>query len=130
MAKKRSSNETKDLLEDVFQKRPGSQLVDFLNEGACLQATVEGRTFSLEKKDGTLEISEGGPESPDITVELNRAACLYLAGSREPEDFVTRTRECIDRTHGNCEMTYEINASVVRMLTKGYLDFARKMGII
>lgn len=130
MAAKKTGKSTKKLIEGVFKKYPGSKLAEFLKEGACIQARVEGDPFALEKKDGDLEITEGLPESPDISVELNREACEYLASSRELEDFVTRTRECVDRSHGKCEMTYEINANVVRMLSKGYLDFARRMGII
>lgn len=130
MAKKKPTRKTIDLLEGVFNEYPGTQLVEYLKEGACLQATVEGECFSLEKVDGYLEITEGELESPDITVELNREACEYLAKSKELDDFVVRTRECVNRTHGECVMTYEINAGVTRMLFKGYLDFARKMGII
>lgn len=130
MAKKKPAKKTIDLLEGVFNKYPGTKLAEYLKEGACLQATVEGDCFSLEKTDSHLEITEGELEFPDITVELNREACEYLAKSKEPADFVIRTRECINRSHGDCVMTYEINAGVTRMLFKGYLDFARKMGII
>ncbi len=130
MTRKKHTKKTRDLLEVVFNKYPGTLLVEYLKEGACLQATVEGECFSLEKMDGHLQITGGELESPDITVELNREACEYLAKSKELEDFVTRTRECVNQTHGNCVMTYEINAGVTRMLFKGYLDFARKMGIV
>lgn len=91
---------------------------------------MEGEYFTLEKKDGMLEIGEGKLESPDISVELNRAACEYLAGCEELEDFVTRTRECVNRTHDDCVLTFEVNAGPARMLMKGYLDFARKMGLL
>jgi len=122
--------ETIQLIAGVFQEYPGSKLVEFLKDGACLQAYVEGDAFSLEKCDGVLVISEEEIESPDITVELNREACLYLAASEELEDFVTRTRECVRGTHDACVMTYKVNASPPRMLMKGYLDFARKMGLL
>lgn len=130
MARKKAEKETIDLLVEVFGEYPGSMLVEYLKDGACLQATVEGQTFSLEKADGVLLISEEELEYPDITVHLNREACEYLAASSKLEDFVTRTKECIHGPHGNCRMTYEINAGVTRMLMKGYLDFSRKMGII
>lgn len=130
MSARKKEKPTIELLLDVFQDYPGSQLVDYLKDGACLQGTVEGDVFGLEKSDGILLISKGKPESPDITVELNREACEYLAASEKPEDFVTRTRECVNGTHGDCRMTYRINASPPRMLMKGYLDFARKMGLL
>jgi len=130
MAKKRSRGQAIDLLDGVFRKYPGSRLVEFLGEGACLQATVDGDSFSLTKVDGVLAIVEEVLESPDISVDLNRAACEYLAGSKKLEDFVTRTRQCIKGTHNDCRMSYEVNASMARMLTKGYLGFARNMGII
>lgn len=130
MAKKKAHKETIELLAGVFGEYPGYLLVEYLKDGACLQATVEGETFSLEKANGVLTISAEELESPDITVELNREACEYLAASEELEDFVTRTRECINGDHGNCLMSYEINAGVTRMLMKGYLDFSRKMGLI
>lgn len=127
MAKKK---EPIDLVREVFDRYPGTKLVEYLKEGACLQATVEEEDFSLEKKDGSLLIIEGRLDSPDISVVLNRAACEYLAASKEPDDFVTRTRECINRKQGKCEMDYEVNAGLPRMLVKGYFDFARKLGII
>lgn len=130
MAKKKSATETIDLLLEMFQEYPGSIVVERLKDGACLQATVGGQAFSLEKSDGMLLISEGAPESPDISVDLNRKACEYLAGSENPDDIITRTRECISGTHDDCTMTYSIDASPPRMLLKGYLDFARKMGLL
>lgn len=130
MAKKKSPEELQGLLVEIFQEYPGSQVVGYLKDGACLQATVDGQCFSLEKTDGVLMISEGAPEYPDISVDLNLEACRYLAGCEELDDVVTRTRECIHGTHGNCKMTYKIDASPPRMLLKGYLEFARRMGIL
>ncbi|MCG2796230.1 MAG: hypothetical protein L6427_10280 [Actinomycetia bacterium] len=130
MAKKKPPEEAIDLLLEIFQEYPGSQVVGYLKDGACLQATVDGQPFGLEKTDGVLMISEGAPEFPDITVNLNLEACQYLAGCKELEDVVARTRECIHGTHGNCTMAYSIDASPPRMLLKGYLDFARKMGLL
>lgn len=127
---KKKRKETIDLVVEVFQEYPGSVLVYYLRDGACLQATVEEDKFALEKSDGILLISPGELEFPDITVWLNKAACEYLAAAEVPQDFVTRTRECIRGTHKPCLMTYEINASVTRMLMKGYLDFVRKLGLI
>ena len=130
MAKKRSKPDILELLTEVFGKYPGNRLAGYLKDGACLEASVDGVTYTLEKRDGELCFEEGAPECPDISVELNRAACQYLADSREMEDFVTRTRECIDGSHNRCRMTYKINAPWPRMLMKGYLDFARKMGLL
>jgi hypothetical protein len=129
MARKKGK-ETIDLLVEVFQEYPGSELVEYLKDGACLQATVDDECFSLEKADGVLFISEGELESPDLTVWLNREACEYLSSSEEVRDFVTRTRQCIRGTHDDCRMTYEVNASVPRLLMKGYLDFMRKLGLV
>ena len=130
MAKKKAVVETIDILVEMFQEYPGSVVVERLRDGACLKATVDGHEFSLEKTDGVLMISEGAPVSPDISVEMNREACEYLAGSENPEDVITRTRECIDGKHDDCTMSYSIDASPPRMLLKGYLDFARKMGLL
>ncbi|MBU4175220.1 MAG: hypothetical protein KKB90_13560 [Actinobacteria bacterium] len=130
MAKKKPAVETIDLLVKMFQEYPGSVVVERLRDGACLEATVDGQEFGLEKTDGVLMISEGAPVSPDISVELNREACDYLAGSETPDDVITRTRECINGTHDDCTMTYSIDAGPPRMLLKGYLDFARKMGLL
>jgi len=130
MTKKEGPVNTIDLLVEVFGEYPGCLLVEYLKDGACLNATVEGESFSLEKTDGVLVISEEVLDSPDITVSLNREACEYLASSEKLEDFTNRTRECIRGTHGGCRMTYEINAGPARMLMKGYLDFSRKMGLI
>ena len=79
MTAKPKPKSTIELLLSVFQDYPGSQLVDYLKDGACLQGTVDGEVFGLEKSDGILLISRGRPESPDITVEMNRDACEYLA---------------------------------------------------
>lgn len=126
MAKK----DIKKLLDEAFGQPPGCRLVEPLKEGACLQATVDGKVYKLEKTGRELVITEGAPASPDISVELNRAACEYMAASEELQDFVTRARECINETHDNCYMTYEINAGITRMLLKGYLDFARMLRIM
>lgn len=130
MPKKKTPEERFDLILSVFQEYPGCQLVDYLKNGACLQATVDGQPYTLEKENGVLLIGEGTLEDPDLTVELNEEACEYLAASEELTDFVTRTRECVRGTHGNCRMSYKVNASPPRMLLKGYLDFARKMGLL
>lgn len=128
--KKKPKRDTIDVVVDVFSEYPGSQLIEYLKDGACIQATVEDRCFSLEKVNGILEICEEEMDSADFAVVLNRAALDYLAGSEELEDFVTRTRECLHGKRDECEMTYEVIASPPRMLLKGYLEFARKMGLL
>lgn len=128
MAKKKK--DLVDLFEEVFGDYPGSKLVEPLKDGACLQATVDGTCIMGEKRGRQFLISEGVLDNPDITVELNRAACEYMAGSEELEDFVVRARECIEQKHGDCVMTYEFNAGWTRLILKGYLDFARTLGIV
>jgi hypothetical protein len=128
MAKKKK--DVLELFEEVFGKYPGSKLVEPLKDGACLQATVDGRDIKGEKRARAFVISEGMLDHPDISVEMNRAACEYMAASEELEDFVTRARECIERKHGNCYMTYEFNAGWTRLILKGYLDFARMLKIV
>lgn len=130
MAKKKFPKDVKGLLEEVFAQPPGSELARPLREGAALQATVEGETFSLTKRNGRLVVTEGGLSSPDITVDLNRAACEYMASSDELDEFVSRARECIRRERDACYMDYEFNAGYSRLIMKGYLDFARRFGII
>lgn len=128
MAKKKK--DVVELFDEVFCNYPGSKLVEPLKDGACLQATVDGRDIKGEKKGRTFVVSEGVLSSPDITVEMNRSACEYMAASVELEDFVTRARECIEQTHGNCYMTYEYNAGWTRLILKGYLDFARMLKLV
>jgi len=118
------------LFEEVFGDYPGCKLVEPLKDGACLQATVDDRHIRGEKISGEFVISEGLLDNPDITVELNRAACEYMAASEELEDFMVRARECINESHDDCYMTYEFNAGWTRLLLKGYLDFARTLKII
>ncbi|PKQ27843.1 MAG: hypothetical protein CVT63_05800 [Candidatus Anoxymicrobium japonicum] len=120
----------KKLLEEVFGKYPGCKLIEPLKSGACLQATVEGKDYSIEKVEREIVISQGAHENPDLSVELNRAACEYMAASEKLEDFVIRARECINQTHDDCVMTYEVNAGIPRMLLRGYLDFARTLRIV
>ena len=128
MAKKKQ--DLIDLFEEAFGNYPGSKLVEPLKEGACLQATVDGTCIKGEKRGRDFLISEGELDNPDISVELNRAACEYMAGSQELDDFVVRARECIEQKHGDCYMTYEFNAGVTRLILKGYLDFARMLRVI
>jgi hypothetical protein len=119
-----------ELFDEVFGNYPGSKLVEPLKDGACLQAKVDGRYIKGEKRGRRFVVSEGVLASPDITVEVSRAACEYMAASEELDDFVVRARECIEGTRKNCTMTYEFNASWTRLLLKGYLDFARALRII
>jgi len=126
---KKAKKDTLSLIEGVFKKRPGSELAKFLKEGACIEACVDGEHFRLEKTDGQLMVTPGEVSSPDISVEMNRAACEYLASSKKLDDFVKRTRECIDGTNPDCKIKYR-TAGMPRLLLKGYLDFARKIGII
>ena len=128
MAKKKK--DVIDLFEEVFANYPGSRLVEPLKDGACLQATGEGRDIKGEKIGRRFFVSEGALANPDITVELTRAACEYMAESEELEDFVVRARECIEKAHGSCYMTYEFNAGWTRLILKGYLDFARMLRVI
>lgn len=119
-----------DLFEEVFGDYPGSKLVEPLKDGACLQATVDGEDIMGEMCGREFVISEGVLDNPDITVEMNRAACEYMAASEELDDFVVRARECIEQSHGDCVMTYEFNAGWTRLILKGYLDFARMLRVI
>lgn len=130
MAGKRKPRETFDLLQEVFGTPPGSELGKPLRDGASIQGTVEGEDFSLVKRDGTLVISEGPVHNPDISVELNRASCEYIAGAGELSQFVERARECIKGERDGCIFTYSYEASLPRLLMKGYMDFARAFGII
>lgn len=127
MAKKK---DVLQLLTEVFGSYPGSRLLEPLKDGACLQGRIAGKDYKLEKRGRETVICEGVLANPDISVEMNRAAAEYLAESEEPREFVTRARECIAQSHDGCVMTYEINAGMTRMLLKGYLDFARMLGII
>jgi len=126
----RKKKDVVDLFEEAFGNYPGSKLVEPLKEGACLQAIVDGVDIKGEKCGRVFFVSEGVLANPDISVEMNRAACEYLAASVELQDFVTRARECINQTYGDCVMTYEINAGLPRLLLKGYLDFARMLHIV
>jgi hypothetical protein len=128
MAKKKQ--DVLELFIEVFGKYPGSKLVEPLKDGACLQATVEGKDIKGEKRGRRFIISEGTHQCPDIIVDMNREACEYMAASEELEDFVTRARECINQAHGNCVMTYEFNAGWTRLILKGYLDFARMLHLV
>ena len=68
MAKKKK--DVIDLFEEVFTNYPGSKLVEPLKDGACLQATVEGRDIKGEKLGRRFVVSEGVLSSPDITLSL------------------------------------------------------------
>ena len=129
MAKSGKEKEVIDLLEEVFGQPPGSRLGKPLKEGASIQGTVDGEKYFLLKKNSSLVVREGVIDNPDIMVAMNRAACEYMAGAEQIEDLVTRARECIEGSRRGCEMTYLINASLARLLLKGYLDFARAFGI-
>jgi hypothetical protein len=118
------------LMEEVFGEYPGSVLIEPLKDGACLQATIDGRKVKAEKRGRSLVITEGELESPDITVKMSRDAAEYMAESARPEEFVERARECINGTYEGLYMDYEINAGLTRMLMKGYFDFARVLRII
>ncbi len=113
------------LLEEVFGTHPGSELGKPLKEGACIQGQVEGEDYSLVKKGGVLVVSRGTVPNPDITVELNRAACEYIAGAKELPEFIERARECIRGEKKGCLFTYCYDASFPRLMMKGYMDFAR-----
>ncbi|MDD5749005.1 MAG: hypothetical protein PHP64_08210 [Actinomycetota bacterium] len=129
MGNRKNSKSTHKILQEVFDKYPGSKIAEYLKEGAKIQATIDGETFAIEKADGHLKIKKGILDSPDISATLNRAACDYIASSRELEDFVTRTRQCIEGSRKNCSISYE-TAGTMRLLLKGYLDFAKKLGMI
>lgn len=120
----------RELIEQVFLKYPGSELVEYLKDGACIQCLLDGDEFTLEKRQGKMILEDGGLDYPDFRVELNETACEYLASSPELKDFVTRTRECIRGEADSCYMTYQVTASLPYLLSKGYLEFARKMGIL
>lgn len=130
MAKKEKPKEIIDLLEEVFGTYPGSELGKPLKNGAAIQGVVEGETYSLVKQDGALVIDEGPVSNPDITVELNRASCDYIAGARELPEFIERARECIRGERAGCLFTYGYTANIPRLMMRGYLDFARAFGII
>ena len=126
----KNDNDIVELLEQVFSRPPGSSLGKPLREGAVIQGTVDGESYFLEKHNGALQVSAGRTARPDISVTMNRATVEYMARADELQGFVTRARECIDGSHGDCKMTYVVNASLPKLLLKGYLDFARTFGLI
>lgn len=130
MARNDNGKEIKKLLEDVFGSYPGSELGKPLKDGASIQGVVEGEEYSLRKSNGSLVISTGAVHGPDISVVLNRATCEYVSGAGGLEEFISRSRECIDGRRDGCVFEYRIHASLPRLLLKGYLDFARSFGII
>jgi hypothetical protein len=125
MAGKSGRKEIIVLLEEAFGTYPGSELGKPLKEGACIQGHVDGAEYYLVKRGGELVVSEGTVPSPDITVELNRAACEYIAGARELPEFIERSRECIRGQRKGCVFNYRYNASFPRLMMKGYMDWAR-----
>jgi hypothetical protein len=130
MADKKIDNDIVELLEQVFSRPPGSSLAKPLREGAAIQGTVDDESYFLEKHNGALRVSAGRTTRPDISVTTNRATLEYMASAEELQDFITRGRECIDGSHGDCRMTYVINASLPKLLLKGYLEFARTFGLV
>jgi hypothetical protein len=118
-----------DMLVEMFQEDPGAELVKGLKNGASVQVYVDGEYYGLERSDGAVMIYKGELRDPDILLEMNRAACEYLVGSDGLDDLVARFRECGAGDRDSCELSYDIRASLVRMWQKGYLDFARKLGI-
>ncbi len=122
------SKEILDLLNDVFGAYPGSRLGEPLRDGACIQGTVDGEDYYLEKRGGTLVIGKGTLPRPDISVRMNRAACEYIAGAGEIAGFIARTRECARGSVEGCLLTYHVHASMPKMLMHGYMNFANTWG--
>ncbi len=118
-----------DMLVEMFQEEPGSDLVMGLKNGACVQVFVEGEAYGLERSDGAVFISEGELREPDIVLEMNRATCEYLVASDGLDDLVERFRECGGGGRDSGQLEYDVKASLVKMWQRGYLDFARKLGI-
>lgn len=119
-----------DLLKKIFQEYPGSDLVKSVKDGACLQATVDGEPYTLEKIDGVVEVRPGYASYPDIVVEMNRKSCEYVAAAKEEKDLVDRITDCVNGERQGCQLSFKIKANPIRLLMKGYLDFARKLKII
>lgn len=130
MPRKKYPEDNHELLEHMFNEYPGSRAAEYLKDGSCIQAIVEDEHYALEKINGTLYITEEALEYPDLVIEVNRKACEYLAGAKDLDDCVVRVKRCMDGARSGCSMDYEVNASVPRLLMKGYLEFAQKMGII
>ena len=72
---------------------------------------------------------DGLAESPDLTVELNRAALEYISGASGVYEFISRARECIKGSREGCVFKYSVNAGTVTLLRNGYLNFARTFGL-
>lgn len=118
-----------DMLIEMFQEQPGADLVKDLKDGASLQVHVDGEGYGLERSDGAVMISEGELRDPDIVLDMNHASCEYLVGADELDELVERFRKCDGGEYDSCELSYDIRANLLRMWQRGYLDFARKLGI-
>ncbi|MDD5447860.1 MAG: hypothetical protein PHO53_01655 [Actinomycetota bacterium] len=121
---------TSNLLKQIFQEYPGSDLIKYVKDGACLQATVDDEPYTLEKVGGVIEVRPGYTNSPDIVVKMNRESCEYIAAATEEKDLVDRITDCVNGEREGCQMSFKIKANPLRMLMRGYLDLARKLKII
>ncbi len=120
---------TKSILKGFFEGYPGSEVVKNLKDGASLNVTVGKNSLTVVKRDGEIIFCNDEHEA-DISVSLNKPTLEFICSSSEIDELVSRVKKCVNSSDGSYKMSYRINASLPSMAAKGYLGFARRMGLL
>lgn len=118
----------KSTLQAFFQRNPGSETVKNLKDGASLNVKVGRELFTLIKRNGEI-VFDHGEHAADISVRLNKATLEFICSSKDIDELISRVKKCINSDDGSFRISYSIEASIPRLIAKGYLGFARRIGL-
>ena len=113
----------------------GKRATQYLREGATFKLLVDKKPFSLSKREGKMEIGEGGPKRHDVLFEISSSAIEYLDGAKTQEEAQERLDQLI---YNSTPERYARMKIEVEPTEKGRVDFywqgfffwARRMGFV
>ncbi len=122
-------------LKEFFSKGWGKNAARYLKDGAAIKVLIDAAPFSLSKREGMIDITQGVPKSHDVLFEISSSAVEYICEA-ETEDEVHRrlaqlahhpTPERYARMKIDVEPTEK---GRIDFYWKGYFFWARRMELV
>jgi hypothetical protein len=119
-------------LKDYFATGWGKNAVRYLKNGATIKVVIDTAPFSLSKRDGKIEVSQGAPKSHDVLFEISSSAIDYLCDAGTEDE--AHERLALFAHHPTAERYSRMKIEVqptergrIDFFWMGYFFWARRM---
>lgn len=122
-------------LEEFFTTGWGKNAARCLKEGATIKVLIDTAPFSLSKREGTIEVRQGAPETHDLLFEISSSGVEYICDAEAEDEAHQRLAQLAHHPTPERYARMKINVEPtekgrIDFYWKGYFFWARRMELV